>query len=125
MKEVNIKAIDVLPSVHWYCRKCLAFATKLLEHNGLKSIIEKLDKLIQTNKHRQTRLLATNSKIAQSTNATCIASESILKVSPELTAINPSINNAAHGVLPKISSVKSAVGKMASTNASTTAIGCK
>ena len=79
LSEVYIKAIDGLPSVDWYCRKCLAFAKKLLKPNGLKSIIEKLDTLIQTNEQHQTRLLVTDSKVEQSTNATCIASESILQ----------------------------------------------
>ena len=76
LSETNIKAIYGLPSVHWYCRKCLKFATKLLKTNGLKSIIEKLDTLIQTNEQHQTSLLATDSEVEQSTNATCIASES-------------------------------------------------
>ena len=63
------------------------------------------------------------SKVEQSTDATCIACESILKVTKELIAIVPSKVKVAHGVVPKISSVKSAVEKMASTYASTTAIG--
>ena len=51
------------------------------------------------------------------THATLVATESISKLSEDLSALLPSINKVAHGVVPKISSVKSAVKKMASTYA--------
>ena len=123
LSKVNIKAINELPSVHWYCRKCLAFATKLLKNNGLISIIEKLDTLIQTNEQHQIRHLATDAKVEQSPTATCISSECILKVSKELTAIILTINKVAHRVVPKMRSSQGRSRKMASTYASTTAIG--
>ena len=123
LREVNIKTIVGLPPVHWYCRKCLAFATKSLKPNRLKSIFEKLDTLIRTNEQHRIRLLARDFTEEQSTNATCIASESTLKVSKDLTAIIPIINKVAHRVVHKIRSVKSADEKMAWTYASTTATG--
>ena len=55
--------MDRLSLVHWYCRKGHAIARKLLKANGLKSIIEKLNTLIQTNVQYETRLLATDSKV--------------------------------------------------------------
>ena len=59
--------------------------------------------------HRITLLQWNSTQIDTATNATTIATQSILKLNDDFTAMMPSINRIAHGVVPKISSVKDAV----------------
>ena len=54
------------------------------------------------------------------TNVTTVSTESITKLSNDLSALLPAINKVAHGLAPKISSVKDAVEKMSSTYATAT-----
>ena len=75
-----------------------------------------------TQDHR-TLLQCNSTKIDSAANATALATQSILILNEDVTAMVPSINKITHGVVPKISSVKDAVEKMASTDATAAATG--
>ena len=81
---------------------------------------QKLDTLIESNRQHQKSLSATITKVDNATNVTTVSTESITKLSNDLSALLPAINKVAHGIAPKISSVKDAVEKMSSTYATAT-----
>ena len=78
---------------------------------------------MESSQQHQDSFIDTETKADNVTHATTVATESIIKLSKDLSALFPSINKVAHGVVPKISSVKSAVGKMASTYATVASTG--
>ena len=95
---------------------------KYAKPKGLETIDKKLDVLMEINQDHRTPLLQCNStKLDSTTNATTIATQSIMKLNDNFTPMMPSINKKAHGVVPKISSVNDAVEKMASTYATAAA----
>ena len=69
-----------------------------------------------TQDHR-TFIQCNSTKIDSAANATTTATQSILELNEDFSAMMPSINRIARGVVPKISSVKDAVEKVASTYA--------
>ena len=75
------------------------------------------------NQDHRTLSQCNSTKIDSAANAITMATQSILKLNEDFTAMMPSINRVAHGVVPKISSVKDAVEKMASTYATAAATG--
>ena len=75
------------------------------------------------NQDHRTLLQCNSTEIDSAANATTIATHSILKLNEDFTAMMLSINRIAHGVVPKISSVKDAVKKKASTYATAAATG--
>ena len=81
---------------------------------------QKLDTLIESNRQLQKSLSATITKVDNATNVTAVSTESITKLSNDLSALIPAINKVAHGLAPKISSVEDAVEKMSSTYATAT-----
>ena len=86
-------------------------AKKFLSPKAIESIDKKLEALLESSQQHQDSLIDTEIKVDNVTNATTVATESIIKLSKDLSALLPSINKVAHRVVPKISSVKSAVKK--------------
>ena len=76
---------------------------------------------MEMNQDHRTLLQYNLTKLDSPANATTIATQSIMKLNDDFTAMMPSINEIAHGVVPKISSIKDAVEKMASTYATAVA----
>ena len=74
---------------------------------------QKLDTLIESNRQHQKSLSATITitKVDNATNVTAVSTESITKLSKDLSAKIPAINKVAHGIAPRSSSVKDAVEK--------------
>ena len=70
-----------------------------------------LDALLKTSQQHRDSLIDTKIKVDNATHATTLATESIIKLSKDLSGLPPSINKVAHGVVPKSSSVKCAVEK--------------
>ena len=120
LAEETIKAIDGYKSIQWYCNDCLHSVRKFLLPKGLEAMDQKLDTLIESNRQHQKSLSATITKFYNATNVTTVSTESITKLSNDLSALLPAINKVAHGRAPKISSVKVAVEKMSSTYATAT-----
>ena len=117
LTEQNINAIDGIQSILWCCKECLPAAKKFLRPKAKESIDKRLDTLLESSQQHQDSLIDTKTKVDNATHATTVAIESIIKLSKYLSALLPSISRVAQGVAPKISSVKSAEEKMASTNA--------
>ena len=90
---------------------------------ALESIDKKLGTSLESSQQHQESLIETETKVDNASHATTLATESIMKLSKDLSALLPSINKVAHGVVPKISSVKNAVEKMASTYATVASTG--
>ena len=86
-------------------------AKRFLRPKAIESIDKKLDVLLESSQQHQDSLIDTETKVDNVTHATTVATESIIKLIKDLSALLPSINKVAHGVVPKISSVKSAVEK--------------
>ena len=123
LTEQNINAIDGIQSILWCCQECLPAAKRYLRPKAIESIDKKLDVLLESSQQHQDSLIDTETKVDNVTHATTVATESIIKLIKDLSALLPSINKVAHGVVPKISSVKSAVEKMASTYATAASTG--
>ena len=123
LTEQNINAIDGIQSILWCCKECLPAAKKFLRPKAIESIDKKLDALLESSQQHQDCLIDTETKVDNATHATTVATESIIKLSKDLSALLPYINKVAHGVVPKISSVKSTVEKMASTYAKVASTG--
>ena len=95
---------------------------KHVKPKGLETIDKKLDVLMERNQNHRTLLQCNSTKFDSTANAITFATQSIVKLNDDFTAMMPSIKKLAHGVVPKISSVKDAVEKMASTYATAAAI---
>ena len=117
LTQENIKAVDGIQSILWFCKECLPAAKKFSRPKALESIDKKLDALLESSQQHQESLIETEAKVENATHVTTLATEIFVKLSNCLSAALPSINKVAHRVVPKISSVKSAVEKMASTYA--------
>ena len=123
--ETTIRAIDGIESILWFCKECLPGIKKYVKPKILETIDKNRDVLMDMNQDHRTLLQCNSTKIDSAANATAIPTQSILKVNEDFTPMMPSINRIAHGVVPKISSVKDAVEKMASTYATAAATGTK
>ena len=88
---------------------------KYVKPRGLETTDKKLDVLKDIHQDHRTLLQCNSTKLDPTANATTIATQSIKKLIDDFTAMMPSINKIAHRVVPKISSFKDAVEKMAST----------
>ena len=123
LTEQNIIAIDGIQSILWCCEESLPAAKKFLRPKAIETIDKKLDALLESSQKHQESVIDTKTKVDNPTHATTVATESNIKLSNDLLALLPSINKVAHGVVPKISSVKSAMEKMASTYATVASTG--
>ena len=90
-------------------------AKKFPRPKALESIDKELDGFLESSQQHQDSLIDTGTKVENATHATTLATESNIKLSKDLSALLPSIKKIANGMVPKISSVKSAVEKLAST----------
>ena len=89
-----------------------ASSEKFSRPKAIASIDKKLDALLESSQYHQGSLIQTETKVDNATHATTLATESIIKLSKDLSALLPSINKVAQGVVAKVSSVKCAVEKM-------------
>ena len=78
---------------------------------------------MESSQQHQDSFIDTETTVDNATHATTLAKESVIKLSEDLSALLPSINKVAHGVVPRISSVENAVEKMASTYVTVTSTG--
>ena len=69
---------------------------------------------MEMNQDHRTLLMCNSTKLDSTANATTSATQRIMKLNDDFSSMMPLINNIAHGVVPKISSVKDAVKKTAS-----------
>ena len=90
---------------------------------SLEIIDKKVDVLMDMNQNHRTLLQCNSTKLDSIANATTIATQSIMRLNDDFTAMMPSINKIAHGAVPNIRSVRDAVKKMASTYATAAATG--
>ena len=90
---------------------------------AFESLDKKLEALLESSQQHQDSLIVTELKVDNATHATTLATDRILKLSKDLSALLPSLNKVAHGVVPKISFVKRAVEKTTSTYASVASTG--
>ena len=89
-------------------------AKKFLRPKAIETIDKKLGALLKWSQKHQDSFIDTETKKDNATHATTVATESIIKLSKDLSALLPSINKVAHGVVPALSKVQK---KMASTYA--------
>ena len=119
--DTTTKAIYGIESIYWFCKECLSGKKKYVKPKCLGTIDKKLDVLMEMNQDHRTLLQCNSTKLDSTAKATTIAAQSIMKLNDDFTAMMPSINKIAHGVVSKISSVIGASEKMASTYATAAA----
>ena len=118
IEETTIRANDGNESILWFGDECLPGMKKYVEPKSLETIDKKqLDVLMDMNQDHRTFLQCHSIKTDSAASATTIATQSITNINNGFTAMMPSINKIAHGVVPKISSVEDAVEKKTSTYA--------
>ena len=121
--ETTIEAMDRIESILWFCKENLPVMKKDVKPKGLETIDKKLDVLIDMNQDHRTLLQCNSTKLDSTANTTTVATQSIMKLNDNFTAMVPLINEIAQGFLPKINSVKDVVEKMFSTYATAAATG--